>query len=144
MKLTKRETATVLAALRNWQQDLQEGGLIPREDFPHHFESDEPLNTKEIDDLCRRINFQGEGDLMEQSPIFCPRCHKPADVIDELQWNVAMTTTYSWDGEGFVEVSHEEDGGDRELQCRGCGKILPFDNQNQEESNCNVLFNFLK
>jgi hypothetical protein len=64
MKLTKRETATVLAALRNWQQDLQEGGLVPKEDFPHHFESDEPLNTKEIDDLCRRINFQGEGDHM--------------------------------------------------------------------------------
>lgn len=56
MKLTKRETATVLAALRNWQQDLQEGGLIPKEDLPYHFESDEPLKTEEIDALCEKIN----------------------------------------------------------------------------------------
>lgn len=67
MKLTKRETATVLAALRSWQQDLQEGDLIPEEDFPDHFELEEPLKTGEIDALCEKINREDiSGEALEK------------------------------------------------------------------------------
>jgi hypothetical protein len=58
MTLTKRETATVLAALRNWQEITSpEGGCDPREIAPEYFD-DEPLSTFEIDELCEKINSQ--------------------------------------------------------------------------------------
>ena len=47
--LTSRELATVLAALRYWQQQL------PREGFPH-FSDETPLSVDEIDALCDRLN----------------------------------------------------------------------------------------
>jgi hypothetical protein len=58
MKLSARELATVLAALRYWQQDLaasskEEDGPIS----PDHFdETIAPLTVQEIDDLCERLN----------------------------------------------------------------------------------------
>ena len=56
--MTKRETATILAALRLWQQ---EG--IPTGAFPDHFDEPglSPLNFDEIDALCERLNFGGQG-----------------------------------------------------------------------------------
>jgi hypothetical protein len=53
--LTDRERATVLAALRHWQQDLadnQEEGPICE-----HFDGIAPLTVEEIEDLYER--FQG-------------------------------------------------------------------------------------
>ncbi len=49
---TSRELATMLAALRYWQQDLanNEGPIS------EHFADDTPLTVEEIDDLCERIN----------------------------------------------------------------------------------------
>ena len=57
MKLTSRELATVLAALRWWQQELQR--LDPPNDIPpigFHFTDQTPLSGAEIDDLCERLN----------------------------------------------------------------------------------------
>ncbi len=54
MKFTDKEAATVLAALRYWQQDLEANEEPP---ISHHFEHEEPLTSEEIDDLCERINF---------------------------------------------------------------------------------------
>jgi hypothetical protein len=48
MNLNKRETATVLAALRQFQ-------TIPEEAYPH-FEDCAPLSPRQIDRLCERIN----------------------------------------------------------------------------------------
>ena len=50
---TDRELATILAALRYWQQDLtanEEGPICD------HFTEHSPLTVDEIDDLCERIN----------------------------------------------------------------------------------------
>jgi hypothetical protein len=52
IQLTDRELATVLAALRYWQQDLAENdGPISE-----HFADVTPLSVEEIDDLCERLN----------------------------------------------------------------------------------------
>ena len=51
--LTDRQAATVLAALRFWQQNLGKDGLLPIAD---HFEDEKPLTSTEIDRLCERIN----------------------------------------------------------------------------------------
>ncbi len=56
LRFTERELATVLAALRYWQQDLaaneDEGPILP-----DHFEEGlAPLTVAEIDDLCERLN----------------------------------------------------------------------------------------
>ena len=52
VQLTERELATVLAALRYWQQDLAENeGPISE-----HFAEVTPLSVEEIDDLCERLN----------------------------------------------------------------------------------------
>lgn len=53
--ITPRDLATVLAALRYWQQDLAENdGAGPIS--PDHFDDCEPLTVEEIDDLCERLN----------------------------------------------------------------------------------------
>jgi len=57
MKLTQRELATILAALRNWQDVTSDtGGNDPRELSPDHFTDCEPLDFDEIEDLCERLN----------------------------------------------------------------------------------------
>lgn len=66
MKLSDKELATVLAALRYWQQDLanaqgdDEGPISP------HFEDVEPLSAGEIDDLCERLNVPSQGLATDQ------------------------------------------------------------------------------
>lgn len=67
MTLTARENATVLAALRFWQNWLdpspreipvsaeeQKAEAIER--MPDHFQDREPLVSYEIDALCSKIN----------------------------------------------------------------------------------------
>jgi hypothetical protein len=53
-RLTDRELATVLAALRHWQRALaRTGGEAP---LPDHFASEHtPLTAEEIDRLCERL-----------------------------------------------------------------------------------------
>ena len=56
---TERELATVLAALRYWQQDLaendDEGPISPE----HFTDRVTPLSVEEIDALCERLNYSG-------------------------------------------------------------------------------------
>jgi hypothetical protein len=54
--LSSRELATVLAALRYWQQDLETNEEPP---ICEHFKDGEtPLTPEEIDTLCERLNCQ--------------------------------------------------------------------------------------
>lgn len=55
-RLNKRELATVLAALRSWQQNFthDEDGPI---DADHFDDTITPLSVGEIDELCERLNF---------------------------------------------------------------------------------------
>jgi hypothetical protein len=60
VSLTKRELATVLAALRYWQQDLAENNAGPIS--PDHFDSTiTPLTVEEIDALCVHFNLDAVG-----------------------------------------------------------------------------------
>jgi hypothetical protein len=52
--LTSRELATVLAALRYWQRDLESADEII--DGGEHFSDQLPLSAAEIDALCERLN----------------------------------------------------------------------------------------
>jgi hypothetical protein len=55
LRLTRRQLATVLAALRYWQQDL----AANKDEGPisEHFGGEiTPLTVEEIDDLCERLN----------------------------------------------------------------------------------------
>ena len=55
VELSERDTAQILAALRNWQTDAENEDLV--EAFAGHFEEHEPLSDDEIDALCERLNF---------------------------------------------------------------------------------------
>jgi hypothetical protein len=58
VSLTDHEMATVLAALRYWQQDLAENEDA-RPMIPDHFEEGiSPLTVEEIDDLCEKLNVR--------------------------------------------------------------------------------------
>lgn len=54
--LSERELATLLAALRRWQQDL-EANADSFVDMDHFDERIMPLASEEIDELCERLNF---------------------------------------------------------------------------------------
>lgn len=58
VSLDSNELATVLAALRYWQQDLAANGDEPI--ISEHFEDVKPLTPDQIDDLCERINCSPE------------------------------------------------------------------------------------
>jgi hypothetical protein len=56
--LSERELATVLAALRYWQQDVAiclAGGQEPPTGL-HFTKTIQPLTDSAIDDLCERLN----------------------------------------------------------------------------------------
>ena len=59
MNLTKRETATILAAFRFYQANFDDNQQM-KEEMPFHFQSDQPLQPlehEEIDNLCKQINY---------------------------------------------------------------------------------------
>lgn len=54
IKLSPRELATVLAALRYWQEELEPDGIPPIMDY--FTDGTEPLSIEDIDELCERLN----------------------------------------------------------------------------------------
>jgi hypothetical protein len=58
MRLSERETATILAALDAWKDELGEGTEWVVE--CHNFGAHSPLNRDEIDDLRTRLNKKGQ------------------------------------------------------------------------------------
>ena len=50
-----RELATVLAALRLWQQQLSKDGIELTNSYPRSWKSG-PLSVKQIDRLCEQLN----------------------------------------------------------------------------------------
>ncbi len=57
--LNPRELATVLAALRYWQQQQKECEATIVAAFPQ-FSEERPLSADEIDQLCERLNRSSE------------------------------------------------------------------------------------
>ncbi len=55
--LTARELATILAALRHWQQTQAHAPVITLITAWPHFADHPPLTAAEIDMLCQRLNF---------------------------------------------------------------------------------------
>jgi hypothetical protein len=61
MQLTERELATVLSALRYWQQDLDQQDPDLDEDagpISPNFKKHEPLTSEKIDRLCERLEAE--------------------------------------------------------------------------------------
>lgn len=56
MELSDRELATVLAALRYWQQSMDGSTAWAKHVMPEHFYDVKPLTSGEIGALCERIN----------------------------------------------------------------------------------------
>jgi len=58
LRVGKRATANILAALRFWQEELVQdcGAYAARSRFPDHFHDVEPYDSDEIDQLCEAIN----------------------------------------------------------------------------------------
>ena len=65
VELSDRDIAQLLAALRNWQLDIEEQDLV--EAFSGHFEDYEPLSDEEIDDLCERLNFADNSQVITKA-----------------------------------------------------------------------------
>lgn len=57
MKLTDREVSTILAALRLYQQEANEGGADDFYAIASSLGEYQPLDNFEIDDLCERLNL---------------------------------------------------------------------------------------
>ena len=53
LTLSKREASQVLAALRNWQEEMRTVDIADY--YEAYFEEHEPLASAEIDALCGRI-----------------------------------------------------------------------------------------
>lgn len=62
MKLSDREIAQLVAALRNWQLDGINEDLRPAFYEQYDGSDAEPLNDSEIDDLCDRLSFENRID----------------------------------------------------------------------------------
>ncbi len=75
LKLNERQVATLLAALRYWQNDLDDNSKMGEDGFAPHFENVAPLTSKEIDELCEHINLAGD------APPPTPDC---SDICDEV------------------------------------------------------------
>ena len=58
LKSNSRELATILAALRHWQKELDghEHPTYAESIDPDHFAEDMPLDSSEINALCERLN----------------------------------------------------------------------------------------
>jgi len=85
--MENRIPATILAALRHWQEHLEANGGIPAA-IPScfdHFEECTPLDTAEIDVLCLKINLGTEQEIaelfgkitLENEDVNCQFCDHP-------------------------------------------------------------------
>ena len=54
--MTGKDTATVLAALRFWQNNVTDEEKSDELNGYGHFEEHEPLTNEEVDDLCEKLN----------------------------------------------------------------------------------------
>jgi len=80
--ITEQELATVLAALRYWQQDLEANDEPPiSEEF---FADSEPLTSDEIDGLCERLNCEPEETLSAAAPKLLDALRKCASFIENV------------------------------------------------------------
>jgi hypothetical protein len=55
LKLSDSELATILSALRAWQEWVEENGRPPTQD---HFLDCRPLTVEEVNELCLKLNCQ--------------------------------------------------------------------------------------
>jgi len=102
MKLTKKELATILAALRKFQER-------PSKKMDH-FEKYEPLTRIQIDRLCERLNcpeIKGEKDI--KAPLLKIVVHIEEGIIQGVHANVpkANVSVYDTDPE-FCELAKEK------------------------------------
>jgi hypothetical protein len=97
--MTKRERATVLAALRYWQRvGLEAGGQMEEADIAAGFGTLEALNAEEIDALAERIRA-GETERVESEDAEPPMAPAEAEQLLRAKFTAADADeikTYVW------------------------------------------------
>lgn len=83
MKLTRRELATVLAALRYWQREGIWGDPRKELDIATDGGEIEPLGQLEIDGLCERLNYREDSEAVN------------AEVLDSLKECSSLLEVFS-------------------------------------------------
>jgi hypothetical protein len=85
IELNALERATVLAALRFWQDEMlghrNEQTDLARSGFPEHFADHDPLTYTEVNALCERQNV---GDGAPVKGRHCRHCGWPLDAAPEI------------------------------------------------------------
>jgi uncharacterized protein YbaR (Trm112 family) len=143
MNFNDRETAMVLYALRKVQESLKTTDLSNNEG---HFAEVESLNADEIEDLCERINCDGDYDSepVDSFNTTCPYC-KTEDQLFVVRAklmatgdSIKMNSPLGPDGfevvlpeglkvpelsPGYEDYSTE----DEIVQCAHCKKTFPLD-----------------
>ena len=103
MKLTKRELATILAALRKFQERPSNG--------MEHFENCKPLKRNEIDRLCERLNCPEirNGKKEIEGRLLKIVVHIEEGIVQGIHANVpkANVSVYDTDPE-FSEIGKEK------------------------------------
>lgn len=84
--LTPRELATVLAALRCFQQEVSPLPLATIKDSWEHFDECDPLTTDEIDALCERLNVPAKVDDDLPLACECDNTHQANDTVCRWCW----------------------------------------------------------
>ena len=139
MTFNDRETAMVLYALRKVQESLVKGTDLSEEG---HFVEVEPLNADEIDDLCERINCDGDSEPTDDAswnPSFdttCPYCRtagKLSVIRAKISTGEYVTMSSPLTSDGFEVVlpkncqTEDYSTEDETVQCGHCKKTFPLD-----------------
>ena len=99
-RLCARELATVLAALRCFQELLTQRNDSAVRRFPH-FADDEPLSAADIDPLCERLNCGGDATCAGTSTAAMLRAEElPREALVEIVSDIQMRLYLDMDGAG--------------------------------------------
>ena len=121
--MSPKETATVLAALRSWQDELEDmgGAALARGCRPEHFADVEPLTHDEIDTLCEELNF--ESSPTKPDEVSQPKPEQLAQLFHETYEDEAPRHSYTT-REASAKPWSEVPENNRNLMIETCRRIL--------------------
>ena len=99
-RLSARELATVLAAMRCFQESLTQGNGAALRALPH-FADYEPLSATDIDLLCERLNCGGDAACPGESTVPTVRAEEVSrEALVEIVSGIQMRLYLDMDGTG--------------------------------------------
>lgn len=104
MKITERELATILAALRKFQESPATDG--------EHFKDVRPLTANQIDELCERLNCSivpAKGQHRNKKELLKIVIHIEGGIVQSVYANVPKADTQVFDTDPeFSELKKEK------------------------------------